>query len=78
MASTSPTTANMRVLEEGDAEELYRLLEDHRGYLAEWLPWAAAQTLEGTREFIRKTRRQLEEDDGFHGSRANTGRPDDQ
>jgi ribosomal-protein-serine acetyltransferase len=56
---------HLRVLEEGDAEELYGLVESNRAYLAEWLPWAAGQTLEGTLEFIRKTRQQLEKNEGF-------------
>ena len=56
---------HLRVLEEADAEELYGLVESNRAYLAEWMPWAAGQTLEGTLEFIRKTRQQLEKDEGF-------------
>jgi hypothetical protein len=44
-------------LEQAHADELYGLVEANRDYLAEWLPWAAGQTLEGTREFIEKTRR---------------------
>jgi ribosomal-protein-serine acetyltransferase len=56
---------HMRVLEEGDAEGLYGLVESNREYLAEWLPWAAGQTREGTLEFIRKTRQQLEKNEGF-------------
>jgi ribosomal-protein-serine acetyltransferase len=55
----------LRVLEESDAEELYGVVERNRVYLAEWLPWPAEQTLAGTLEFIRKTRHQLEENDGF-------------
>jgi ribosomal-protein-serine acetyltransferase len=53
------------VLEEADAEELYDLVEQNRAHLAEWMPWAGGQTLEGTLEFIRKTRRQLEKNEGF-------------
>jgi ribosomal-protein-serine acetyltransferase len=61
-------------LEEGHAEELYALVEANRGYLAQWLPWAAGQTLEGTREFIAKTRRQVDENDGFQGALVLGGR----
>jgi RimJ/RimL family protein N-acetyltransferase len=56
---------HLRVLEEPDAEEVYGVVERNRAYLVERLPWPAEQTLEGTREFIKKTRRQLEENDGF-------------
>jgi ribosomal-protein-serine acetyltransferase len=64
----------LRLLEESDAEALYRLVEQNRDYLAQWLPWAAGQTLEGTREFIRKARRQVEENDGFQGALVLDGR----
>ena len=59
---------HLRSLEEADAEELYGLVETNRSYLAEWMPWAAGQTLEGTAEFIRKTRKQLEDKDGLQGA----------
>jgi ribosomal-protein-serine acetyltransferase len=59
---------HLRSLEEADAEELYGLVEANRSYLAEWMPWAAGQTLEGTAEFIRKTRKQLDDNDGFQGA----------
>jgi ribosomal-protein-serine acetyltransferase len=59
---------HLRSLEEADAEELYGLVEANRSYLAEWMPWAAGQTLEATAEFIRKTRKQLEDNDGLQGA----------
>jgi ribosomal-protein-serine acetyltransferase len=43
----------LRLLEEADAKELYRLIEANRPYLARWMPWAGAQTRESTGEFIR-------------------------
>lgn len=43
----------LRLLEEADAEELYRLVDANRDHLAEWMPWAAGQTLEQTANFIR-------------------------
>jgi len=55
----------LRLLEEGDAGELHALIDANRAYLARWLPWAAGQTFEDTLEFIRRTRRQLERNDGF-------------
>jgi ribosomal-protein-serine acetyltransferase len=66
--------SKLRLLEEADAEELYALVEQNREYLAEWLPWAAGQTLEGTREFIAKARRQRDENDGFQGALVLAGR----
>jgi ribosomal-protein-serine acetyltransferase len=64
----------LRVLEESDAEELYGVVERNRAYLAEWLPWPAEQTLEGTLGFIKKTRDQLEENDGFQTAMVVDGR----
>jgi ribosomal-protein-serine acetyltransferase len=55
----------LRLLEEADAEELYAVVDANRGYLAQWMPWAAAQTLEDTLEFIRGSRRQLANNQGF-------------
>ena len=65
---------HLQLLEDSDAEDLYRLVERNRDYLAEWLPWAAGQTLEGVREFIQKTRRQVDENDGFQGALFLEGR----
>lgn len=55
----------LRLVDETDASELYSLIEANRSYLTDWMPWAADQTLEGTLTFIRKTRRQLADNDGF-------------
>ena len=65
---------HLRLLEDADAEELYGLIEADRAYLAEWLPWAAGQTLEATANFIRRTRKQLEDNDGFQGALVLGGR----
>jgi ribosomal-protein-serine acetyltransferase len=64
----------LRVLEEADAEELYGVVEQNRAYLAGWLPWPATQTLEGTLEFIKRTRHQLEDNDGFQTAMLLHGR----
>ena len=64
----------LRLLEESDAEELYALVDANRDHLARWLPWAAGQTLEGTATFIRATRRQLANDDGFQSAIVEDGR----
>ncbi len=55
----------LRLLEEADAQELYALVSANREFLARWMPWAAGQTLEGTLEFIRSSRKQLADNQGF-------------
>ncbi len=65
---------HLRLLEEGDAEELYGLVDANRDYLAEWMPWAADQTLEGTRAFIRTTMRRHAENNGFETALVVDGR----
>ena len=55
----------LRLLEEADADELHRLIEANRAYLARWLSWAAGQTFEDTLDFIRGTRSQANENEGF-------------
>ena len=61
---------HLRLLEESDAEELYALVDRNRAYLAEWMPWAAGQTLEGTAAFIQGARRRLAERNGFEMARV--------
>jgi ribosomal-protein-serine acetyltransferase len=56
---------HLRLLEDSDAPELQSVVEANRGYLARWLPWAAAQTLEESEAFIRRTREQVLRNDGF-------------
>jgi ribosomal-protein-serine acetyltransferase len=55
----------LRLLEESDAQELSALIDENRAYLSRWMPWAAAQCLEDTRQFIQRARRQLADNDGF-------------
>ena len=55
----------LRLLEEGDAAGLHRLIVANREHLAVWLPWAAAQTEADTTAFLAGTRRQLRDNDGF-------------
>lgn len=71
---TLADTRALRVLEQSDAEELYSLIEHDREYLAEWLPWAPGQTLDGTRAFIAHTRKQLGGNDGFQCAIMDAGR----
>ena len=55
----------LRLFEERDAGELYALADDNRARLSEWMPWAAEQTLDETLDYIRRTRRQIADDDGM-------------
>jgi ribosomal-protein-serine acetyltransferase len=55
----------LRLTEEADAEEMYAVVDANREFLARWMPWAAAQTLETTREYIRISRRQFAENQGL-------------
>ena len=64
----------LRLLEETDAEDLYATVDANRDHLARWMPWAAGQTLEGTLAFIRSTRRQLANNDGFQTAIVEEGR----
>ena len=58
----------LRLLEEADARDLHDLIESNRAYLTPWLPWAAGQTFEDTLDFIRGTRSQAEENEGFQAA----------
>ncbi len=71
---TLADTRELRVLEESDAPELYALIDANREHLGRWLPWAAGQTLEGTRAFIAHTRKQLSGNDGFQCAIVDAGR----
>jgi len=65
----------LRVLEQSDVDDLYALIEANRGHLARWLPWAAEQTRAGTLRFIRTTRAQIDESNGFHAVILDRERP---
>ena len=66
--------ARLRLLEERDADELYRLIDANRGYLARWLPWAATESAEQVLAFIRSTRRQLADNNGIQTALIIDGR----
>jgi ribosomal-protein-serine acetyltransferase len=59
---------HLRLLEEADARPLHALIETNRARLARWLPWAAGQTFDETLDFIRRTRSQVSENDGFQAA----------
>ncbi|MGB7588232.1 MAG: GNAT family protein [Solirubrobacterales bacterium] len=58
----------LRLPDEADAPELYALIEANRAYLARWLPWAPGQTFDDTLDFVRRTRKQLSDNDGFQAA----------
>jgi len=64
----------LRLLEEADANELYAVVDDNRGYLARWMPWAANTNLEATLEFIRESRTKLADNQGFQVAIVDDGR----
>jgi ribosomal-protein-serine acetyltransferase len=65
-----PGECRLRLLEESDAEALVRVIETNRAYLAEWLPWVEAtpNDVETRRDFIRRARQQVEDDNGFQAA----------
>jgi ribosomal-protein-serine acetyltransferase len=64
----------LRPIEEADADELYQRIEANREMLAEWMPWAPDATPHTTREFIRSSRRQLADNEGFQAVIVQDGR----
>lgn len=64
----------LRLLEEADAEELYAVVDANRRFLARWMPWPANQTSEDTLEFIRRSRKQLADNQGFQVAIVEDGR----
>jgi ribosomal-protein-serine acetyltransferase len=64
----------LRPLTEADAEELHALVEKNRAYLADWMPWAAEQTFQGTRQFLAGSERRLREGSGFELGLVRDGR----
>ena len=64
----------LRPAEEDDAEELYARVAANREILAEWMTWAPGATVDSIREFIRSSRRQLADNDGFQAVIVQDGR----
>ena len=57
--------AELRLFDEADAEELFALVAANRAHLRRWLPWVDGNdSVAGTLEFIRASRKQLEEKRG--------------
>jgi ribosomal-protein-serine acetyltransferase len=63
----------LRLFEDGDAEELYAVVDANRAYLAQWMPWAQDDDLEKVRDFIRASR-QLGDNEGFSVAMVEEGR----
>jgi hypothetical protein len=61
---------HLRLLEEADADPLYAVVVANRDHLSRWMPWAPGQTLGGMLDFIRASRRQLAETQGFQATPA--------
>jgi ribosomal-protein-serine acetyltransferase len=61
-------SAHLRLLDEDDAKELHALIDTNRAYLARWMAWAAEQSVNDTVDFIRRTQKQLLENDGFQAA----------
>lgn len=56
---------SLRLLSPGDAEELHAVIGSNRDHLARWMPWAEGQAFDDTAQFLERTRKQLEDNDGF-------------
>lgn len=56
----------LRVLENRNAKELYKLIDNNRLYLREWLPWVGATTsVDAIKGFVKSSRKQLTDNNGF-------------
>jgi ribosomal-protein-serine acetyltransferase len=61
-----PEGASLRLFEESDADELYALVDANRAHLEPWMPWVPdVRGPEAQLEFIRASRRQVADNDGF-------------
>jgi ribosomal-protein-serine acetyltransferase len=63
-----PGGFRIRLVQEDDAEELYRLVDANRAYLGEWLPWVPPSSLASIEEFLGRARRQADDDNGFQAT----------
>jgi ribosomal-protein-serine acetyltransferase len=63
-----PGGCRIRLVEENDVDELYRVVDANRAYLAEWLPWAGESRLETAVEFVQRAHAQAEANNGFQAN----------
>jgi ribosomal-protein-serine acetyltransferase len=72
--SELPGGCNLRLFEESDAAELHGVVTANRAYLAQWLPWAQATSgAEALLDWIRRTRQQVVDDNGFQAAIVENG-----
>ncbi len=56
----------LRIFEERHAQEVVELVDQHRAYLRQWLPWVDnSRTVEDSRAFIRSSMAQFAQNEGF-------------
>lgn len=65
---------DLRVLQEGDAEELHALIDANRAHLSSWLTWAGSQTFGDTLAFIKRGEERVGVGDGLHCAVRQDGR----
>jgi ribosomal-protein-serine acetyltransferase len=65
----------LRILQLGDAEQVFELTDKNRAYLREWLPWVDSnQTVNDTRRFIQTIINQFKSNEGFQCGIWNEGK----
>ena len=68
-----PNGYALRLLEESDADELFALVDANRAHLEPWMPWVPNErSAEDVLPFIRLTRRQIADNEGFHTAIVDT------
>jgi ribosomal-protein-serine acetyltransferase len=68
--------AELRILDERDAQALFQLIEQNRAYLREWLPWVDfTRSVEDEVTFLRLLNAQYEGNSGFGCSIWYKGQP---
>jgi ribosomal-protein-serine acetyltransferase len=61
-----PGGDHLRLFEESDAEEMFALVDRNRAHLEPWMPWVPLVRTPGDQlDFIRASRRQVADNDGF-------------
>jgi len=61
--------AELRLVEDNDAEMLFNLIDRNRRHLRQWLPWLDANTsIDDTRLFIRHSQEQFSSKKGFQAA----------
>lgn len=68
------TDTELRLLNDGDAQVLFEVIQENRAHLDRWLRWSGyVQTLEDTRAFIDRFVQKAAVDDGFHAGMFQDG-----